>query len=796
MNCVVSPFARLCRTASRIAPYLGVFVCAVLLIIALTWPWCLHWQNEFLAHWDPPFHAWKLEFMARRILAGDLFIRSGNTNLLYPHSGALYFEALQWPQAVFAALLLGVFHLSPTLTYHLTLVLFWAFSAPCTLFLLRQLRCRKEAAFAGAVLFCILPYRISYMVEFQMELPYAIPLVYAFLVRFFHTCRKRDAILLALSWWLLAVTELYEAVFILLTLPFLAIAFFATDPKILAKRTFYTAGVWGIVAGLASLPVMLLPYLAQSDSGAVARPLKEVFMHSAQPFSYVLPWGRFFLWKPTAYSDEFSLYPTLVVLALSLYALFHWYSSRKKQPVTDNRPLQANAGVLSKLRMTVPRRIPRIAVGTGFAFIAFLILLQCRAERCTPAIQFLINAFLILIAICLLLVILFAPPRESTRSAFLRGLGAAAVFCTVLSWGPDICLGASRRTLFFQADNSFFLSVYKVLFPVLSHFRVMSRFGVIVLFFLVCAATCALDILLQRMTGKRFSQPWMAGVISALAIALCAIECIPPSSKVHFFLAVDEARKSPAMNRLFENHPIRTLAALPMGNRNMEGMRMFSLLKGDFPYVYAWGGYFPEFSQEIVHASGKGFWNLLHEQLSSLYPPCLVFRDRRYAFDDSPRTGPDGRREDLYSFLVPVDNDSRFTLYEISPLPPAKQEIRRFQTDVGQQNSVLCSTVKTSPGISVRLSLNETILAHAIADASGIACFRYDLSEIPAKQWSANGNNRLQFEIEDDASEALLSVTRFSLLGQDGSYHDPCAPYTGGTTRFSPETPYRPNQTL
>ena len=55
-------------------PGLLVFIAAIGAILLLTWPWARHFNGEFLAHWDPPFHAWKLEFMARNILRGDLAI--------------------------------------------------------------------------------------------------------------------------------------------------------------------------------------------------------------------------------------------------------------------------------------------------------------------------------------------------------------------------------------------------------------------------------------------------------------------------------------------------------------------------------------------------------------------------------------------------------------------------------------------------------------------------------------------------------------------------------------------------
>ena len=108
----------------RRAPLVLLLLAAA--ILAITWPWARTFASAVLDHWDPPFHAWKLEYVARAILAGHLLPPDGNTNMYYPYSGAFYFEALHWPQAVFAAALFGLTGAGPVLVYHLTLVFFWA----------------------------------------------------------------------------------------------------------------------------------------------------------------------------------------------------------------------------------------------------------------------------------------------------------------------------------------------------------------------------------------------------------------------------------------------------------------------------------------------------------------------------------------------------------------------------------------------------------------------------------------------------------------------------------------------
>jgi len=113
---------------------IGIFLLSVIGILILTWPWCLHFSGEFLDHWDPPFHAWKLEFMARAILSGDPWLLRSEANVLYPHMGTLYFEALQWPPAWLAALLLKLTNWPFELIYHVVFVVFWAISGPCIYF--------------------------------------------------------------------------------------------------------------------------------------------------------------------------------------------------------------------------------------------------------------------------------------------------------------------------------------------------------------------------------------------------------------------------------------------------------------------------------------------------------------------------------------------------------------------------------------------------------------------------------------------------------------------------------------
>lgn len=812
------PLPRWRRLAAASLWPLLAFALAAALILAMTWPWCLHWHGEFLNHWDPPFHAWKLEFMARRILAGDLFCSSagtGNTNMLYPQSGALYFEALQWPPALFAAPLFALSSLPSETIYHLTLLVFWALSAPCMFLLLRELSCSRFAALAGALVFCLLPHRMSYCVEFQMELIFAMPLVYLFFLRFFRRLRPLDAIALAASWWLLAVSELYEAVFVLLSLPPLALAFLAARPRLFADRRLWLGGLAGGVIGAALLPAMLLPYFTQQAEGSVVRSMKEVVWHAAQPFSYLLPWGRFRLWKLDAHLDELSLYPTLAVLAFALAAAVLWLR-RDFAFARLPRPCNPKPGfrIPPPLRFALPvlHALPPLFAFLFAFFFAFpLFGWHPWAHPFSDVTFFCLQASLATLPLLLLL----PRPGESPRTAFLRAFAAVACVACVLSFGPYVTAGDPHGHHLAKFRNLFYIACHEDWLPLLANFRVVSRFGVLVLFFLVCSASVAADAV-----SRRIRRPRLRPLLPLLLLAFCILESIPPPplSWIKPYRPVDPMRDAPSVQTLLRIHPPCTLAALPVDDRMVEGMRMFSLLKDEFPYTYVWGGYFPDFAREITEAwtlNRRPFW---HAALASLYPPVIVLADQTppsmirdghepYAPGESTlvkASNPTPERPlevhvDLDRWLdpvaIPVARDDRFSLHVLRPLPPSSRAVKRFRTDVARLNprlDLLLAFSDPASAIPVSLLVNDHPCGVFSPLPDGTLPIQLDLSSFPSSIWSKSSPNRLDLLADDASPDApAFQLLRFSLLAPDGLYRDPCTGRSLDPASFpTPDAPW------
>lgn len=727
---------RFYQRAVAAVPPLLCLLAAVVCILALTWPWCRHFDGHFLDHWDPPFHAWKLEVMARKILGGDFLFRNRDTTLFYPYSGTLYYEALTWPAALAAAALTALTRASPEWIYHVVLIAFWALSAPCMRRLLLELGIGRTAAFAGGLLFCILPYRLSYANEFQMQMAFPIPLIYLLLWRFLTHARIRDGIGLALLWWLLAVTELNQAVFILFTFPFLALARFARTPALLARRRFWTATGLALLTGLLSLPVLLLPYLQQKSAGAVLRPLKEVIRHSIQPLSYLVPFGRFQPWSIDAKTEELWGYPTLAVLALALAALAAWLRRRLAQAACR--------------RETLPL-LPLFVLLPVYALLTFV--LQAGWGTSSPVVPALWRVMPPLCTAAALLACCAC--EEDSTARFMMGLGGAAVFCFFLSLGPTMDLRQPPRV---RVPNDLYLALFHIT-PLLSGFRAACRFGVFVQFFLVCAAAFGLHHLqgtLRRRPGGR-TGACLAAVAAVLAIAATAIESLPTKRFLRF-KRIDNIAGQPVAQRLAARTEPYVLAALPMFSRHINGMLMFSLLKDRHLSVYGWAGYFPPYSRTVMEHTRRGHGDETCAELAKLWPECLLLIDLKHPVPASKRFAaaapphhltvtPDGPFVNYQGIFrrgaEVIDQDDRLSLMQLRPAPAATNHVRMFRSDFGRRLPTLRATLEAASETTISVQFNDTHL-ETLRLAAGE---RRDWSaHLDPRRLSASAPNTVAFE--------------------------------------------------
>lgn len=713
-----------------------VLLLLVVSLLAMTWPWAKTFSNAVLDHWDPPFHAWKLEFVARTILSGHLLPPDGDTNMYYPHSGTLYFEALHWPQALVAAPLFALPNISPVLVYHVVLVFFWALSGLCFWLLLLALNATRRAALLGALLFTLMPYRISYALEFNMQLCFGLPLFFFFMVRYFQRPSVRYACGMALAWWLQASSELYQAVFLLLILPFPALALLTAQWRLLGSfRRFWLPAFCAAALGGTLTWIFIGPYLTMLNVHAVNRNLLEISTHVLEPLSYLRPGGRFHILPPMdARRDEMTIYPTLAMILLTVLHL-----------VFDARRLS---------RISVPPRVWVCRAIRWTALIAFFLL--------TFGIYFLgapnwINPFyaaLPVIATLAAVLVLFHPTERDPATLFVTGLFAGAIFAFFLGMGPLLII----RHASFSTFNFLYLWIYNHL-SALQGFRVVSRFSIFVLIFMAIASALAWSRIERRwLKSRALRWLWIAPLLLAIP------ECLPKGIRVKPLAC---PFSTPVLDRLDQRKDPYVIAMLPMGDRNRDSIYMLQVARTDRLFVYAWGGAYPQYTRQVRDAMDPATARPAEaaELLRQLWPECLILEDKIVT-----RTRRSKIRLDYAQLLAGetavIDEDDRFALLRLKPkAEPSTEQIRLIRHDFLAANPVLAFRAGTPAAIP-----SGTLWL----DVNGYVAGRWEITPepqefhlaIPSCYFLARLPNRFRFHATGDAP-FLLNAFDLAPLGSD-----------------------------
>ena len=698
----------------------GVLLLLAVAILAVTWPWARSFSSAVLDHWDPPFHAWKLEFVARAILGGHLVPPDGDTNMYYPYSGTLYFEALHWPQALVAAPLFALPHANPVLIYHVVLVFFWALSGLCFWLLLLALGATRRGALLGALLFVLMPYRISYALEFNMQLNFGLPLFFFFLVRYFQRPSIRYACGMAAAWWLQASSELYQAVFLLLILPFPGLALLASRWRLLGDfRRFWLPAFCAAALGGTLTYVLLGPYLTLLNVHMVNRNLLEIATHVLEPLSYLRPGGRFHILAPfDARRDEMIVYPTVAMILLTM--LFLLFDARRL------------------LRVAVPRWVQTFRVLRWSALIAFFVLTFAIYRFGAPAWIGPTYAVLPVVAVATAVAVLFHPTERDPAILFATGLFAGAVFAFFMSMGPMLII----RHAEFTAVNYLYMWIYGHL-TALQGFRVVSRFSVYLLIYMALASGLAWSRIERRWLPGAWRWLWLAPLLLALP------ECLPRGIRVK---PMECPFSAPVLDRLDQRQEPCAIAMVPMGDRNRDSIYMLQIARTDRLFVYAWGGAYPRYTQQVRDALDPRSFAPAEAAglLRQLWPECFLLEDKIVTRTRRSRIPLDyvrgfGAETEL------VDEDARFALLRFKPpAEPAAEQIRQIRRDYLAANPQLAFVARVPAGAPP---------AALWLDVNGYPVGRWEITDQPREIRIAVAPrqridilpNRLRFHAENDA---------------------------------------------
>ena len=629
----------------RLPEYLLVLSFLAALILTALWPWPRHFRTGFPDHFDPPFHAWKLQVGADKILRQHRLVPDTQTNVYYPYANEFYFDALLWPQAMLAALLAGA-GCGPILTYNLVFLFFWALSGFCMYLLLRELSLRRLPSLFGAAAMCLIPYRVSYYVEFNMQMCFGLPLFLYFWVRYARRPGVVNVIGLGLAFWLQAISELYQAVILALSFPLLILPY-AGD---IVRRHATTRRFWiSVAVGLAIVVPLCLLYLGPYCTlfhGGYGRSLREMERHSLAPLAYLgrdllsllLPPG--FLGRVKF--DEMRVFPSLTLLLLvaghAIAAQRVFWRRQEGEP--------GHVVALRWLRLT------------GLAGFAGLILFLARTPDVAtgPLLSWLGNGTLVLALAAGLLLALFAVPGHPAPR-LCQGLAVAALLCFALSLGPSLRVFSGHD----KAGNLVF-SLVSTFFP-LNGFRVMSRFSIIVMLFLIVAGTCFLDTL----AGRRPVLRWLA--LPMLLTLFMEAQAIPHHYR-RFSLPISRSLLDTIRSGT------TSVTVIPLGERYHDARYMLAIGGTRTLLVNGFGGFSPMLQQKIGHSlRQRPGWAL--SMIGSIWPPSLLLVDRQ-ALAPLNREGYATTEAMIRAHGRLVQEDRNFALYAMAEPQGTVREYRRF----------------------------------------------------------------------------------------------------------------------
>lgn len=722
-----------------------LFLALIALVLAVTWPWAQIFAKGLIRHWDPPFHAWKLNLVADSLLKGHIFPPHRTTNVFFPSTLTLYYEALHWPQAVLAALL-RVFTDNLVLVYHLVLVFFWAFAGVCFSWLLRELGAGAAGVYLGAALFTIVPYRTSYLLEFNMQLCAGLVLFLLFLFRFLRSPGFGNALGASLAFWFQAASELYQAMILLIVLPLLVAPSLPAFPWRELKRKSLLAGIaLAALAGGGLTLYFLWPYKVLHDAEGFARSLGEMDTHFVEPLSYLRGFAaRTFLPAVTRIrQDEMSVYPTVAVL---LAALLYAVSGRRILRRGHGSPGPEHAAFVASrwLRLAALVVFPALAVALATSK-------QFGGHAWAGAA---VNVCLLL-ALATTLVLAFADAGRDAAARARAGLAGAAVFGFVLALGPRI----NATNTGWRDDNWVFIAVYERL-SLLSGMRVVSRFSIMVTIFLVVAAVAGWEALCRRWPRAR----WTAVIV----LAAVFLEARVGAKQVMSFSA---PWQSPALSAL-DREPDGTLLILPMADRSWDSQYMLGIAGSERKLLYGWGGFYPPFQNELARCFGTDDFDRGIALVRQVWPETSILLDRRHLAAIAARYRKDTHWTELEGKLAAsgetVAVDGRFALYRVRQDPqPATSYLRITRRDVLLGNPVVRFSARAADGAdqAIGVAVNDTFVGTLAVSAEP----RSFAVEVPAAALVDVYPNRIQI---GSLGGGAVVVDSFSLAPKGGSGGD------------------------
>jgi hypothetical protein len=299
---------------------LGAFIFLSALTLLLTWPQGLHLGTKVAAHADPFLSIWRLEWIAHALPRDARHLFDGN--IFHPHVRTLAYSDATLVEGFLAAPFLWA-HANPVLVYNVLLLLGIVSSGIGMFVLVRHLTGNPDAALVSAAIFTLVPYRVEHFMHLELQWTVWMPLTLWAVHRIFEKASLRLGVLAGALLCLQVLSCMYYGAFLGIMVAALVLLLAATQPRQAAKALAPLCLAAILPAALTS--VYARPYMENAGVFGMRDP-GEIARFSAHLASYITAPPQNWLWGWTESrfeGNELRLFPGLVAIALSVFALAH-----------------------------------------------------------------------------------------------------------------------------------------------------------------------------------------------------------------------------------------------------------------------------------------------------------------------------------------------------------------------------------------------------------------------------------------------------------------------------------------
>jgi hypothetical protein len=685
------------KSKKSIIQAIVLFGALALAILYSVKSWSRYFFIGLAEHWDPKLMGEWMAWNAHNILHGHFLLPNYHANFFYPHSYTLAFSELLWPESFFYALF---YALTGNLffSFNATMLSFWALSGITLFALLRMLDISPVVSAFGSLIYCLMPYRMPYYVEFNMVLVFIFPLMILLLVRWLKDPTSINALWFCLGFFISATSCLYYTIMAIIIMVFVSVAFLAGDRTILRNRKFYFSGVLLVFGVLAVSCIYLYPYALLRIQGGYQRSTADYLKYFAQPMQYLdtgcatlLKWIKI----PHPRFTETFLFPGTVLSLLALgflaYRIIAFY---KKYP--SLRKTTRYIGILKFLLWILFWSVILL-----HAYLGRIVWLQW------------FDPYLYHVAFSLILLsivgLFFPEDTERTQGVLLAGLSAAAILSFFISFGPFISVGPDEHRLVLARGPFLDLASWN---PLFSAVRSLTRFSIVILTYLTIAGCYVLNLLARKNRKVIWVIPLLIAILVYEARHMIHYK-FEDCTRTMNSQVIKEAQNLPGEYVLFQ---------LPIAIRNAEANIMMTTI-GKFPLIIdGWSGFEPDYYKQLFGwEDGKWGVEKITAWVTQIWPPTYLIIDRgfvTYLERGWNKPFPWNAIEQSWEL---IDKDTGFALYrQKQAIFDSNQIIRRVRTDLLKAHPVLSfkahRTMSEGDSTSVTASvlLNHTIIKEKI----------------------------------------------------------------------------------